>query len=134
MEDLAKRYEIIIYTASDPDYADFVIDFLEKKVGKTFSYRLYEQQCINIKDRLMFKCLNIFSKGRKSKNIVMVDNMVQNFALFLTNGIPIKAYTGDKKDEELVYLAKHLRILAQEDSIQKRIEQDFEAYLKAHKI
>jgi CTD small phosphatase-like protein 2 len=132
LQDLAKRYEIIVYTASDPNYADFVIDYLERKVGKVFSYRLYEEHCITIKNMIMFKCLNLFSKGRNSKDIailqLMVDNFVQNFALFLTNGVPIKTYKGEK-DDELIYLAKYLRELAQEDDIRKKIEGDFETFL-----
>lgn len=134
LEDMKERYELIIYTAADADYADSILDCIEHKFGKCFAYRLYADQCVTLSGTCLFKCLNFFSKGRDAKDIVIVDNTVRNFALSLKNGIPIKAFRGDDSDTELVRLAKYMRVLAEEEKMPARIEKDFSSYLSNRSI
>ena len=43
IEQMAKYYEIVIFTASLPGYADFILDLIDPE--KHISYRLYRDQC-----------------------------------------------------------------------------------------
>lgn len=124
LKDVARRYEIIIYTDTDIDYSNFVIDYIEEQYDITFAYRLYDEQCVTQNDICMFKCLNILSKGRSLRDLIIVDDRVQNYAFSLRNGVPIKPYDGSNEDNELMHLAKYLRKLAQKD-IAKQVEEDF---------
>jgi len=122
---VAKRYELILYTGTDIDYSNFIADYIEEEYDVEFAYRLYEDQCVIKNSVCMFKYLNILSKGRSLKDIVIVDDRVQNYAFSLRNGIPIKFYDGDNRDKELIYLAKYLRILAEKKDVTKQVEEDF---------
>ena len=133
LEDLRKRYEIIIYTAGDEDYANSILDYIESKFGMHFSYRLYENQCVNSCGSCMFKYLNWLEKGRDMNNIVIVDNTIRNYALSLKNGIPIKSFFGSKNDKELIYLANYLRELYTMENVTDKIKYDFSAYLSSNK-
>ena len=53
------------------------------------------------------KDLRIFA-NRDLKNLVIIDNLAVSFGFQLTNGIPILEWTGDQKDEELLYLSHFL--------------------------
>lgn len=47
-------------------------------------------------------------RDRDLKNILIVDNSIISFAYHLNNGIPIKAYMRQEKDEELLYMVTFL--------------------------
>ena len=131
LDDMERRYELIIYTAAEKEYADSIINFIESK-KEYFAYRLYKEQCIGRQDECLFKCLDIFCKNRDVSNIVIVDNTVQNYGLSIRNGIPIKSFRGSSTDEELIYLATYLRMLSQEADFRNRIKEDFAGYLLEH--
>ncbi len=40
--------------------------------------------------------------------MMLVDNSIISFAFNLKNGIPIKAFVGDKNDDELLYMTTFL--------------------------
>ncbi len=134
LEDMEKRYELIVYTAASSDYADNVVNYIENKAKKRplFTHILYGTQCIKMQGLCVFKYLNVLCEGREIKNIVIVDNTVRNYALSIRNGIPIRDFRGNENDQELVYLAKYLRMLAQEDDVRNRIKEDFAQYLLEH--
>ena len=46
--------------------------------------------------------------GREIKDIILIDNQVQNFILQQYNGIPIKDFNGDLNDKVLKSLYKYL--------------------------
>lgn len=47
-------------------------------------------------------------RDRELKNIVIVDNSIISFAYQIENGVPIKAYTRQENDEELLYMVTFL--------------------------
>lgn len=123
---------MIVYTAAEKDYADSVINFIEGKENKYFSYRLYKSQCIIKPGEYSFKNLEVLCGNRDIKDILIVDNSVRNFALSVRNGIPIKEYRGSNNDEELIYLAKYMREIAMEEDFRVRIKEDFATFLIEH--
>ena len=48
-------------------------------------------------------------KSRELKDIVIVDNLVESFALQINNGIPILEFNGQEGDRELMNLVPFLK-------------------------
>lgn len=74
---MAKEYEIIIFTASNPDYANKIIDHLDPE-HNLVSFRLFRDDCIQISNNCHIKDLRILN--RNMKDIVLVDNSAYSFA------------------------------------------------------
>jgi CTD small phosphatase-like protein 2 len=101
-----EKFELIIFTASHKNYADKIIDYIEKE-KKYFSLRLYREHCIFIKPGLYIKDLRIF-KNRDLKNIVLIDNSIFSFAHQLSNGILVTSFYNDDNDFFLYNLKEYL--------------------------
>lgn len=67
IEALAKYYEIVIFTAAMPDYANFIIDIIDK--SQVVSGRLYRDHCIckdNVYIKVKIKCnIGHFNSGKE---------------------------------------------------------------------
>jgi CTD small phosphatase-like protein 2 len=101
-----KYFEVFIYTASYKNYADTIIDYIEKD-KKYFSLRLYREHCIFIKPGIYIKDLRIFN-NRNLKNVILIDNSIFSFANQLNNGILITSFYNDKCDSFLLSLIDYL--------------------------
>jgi len=110
---MIKFYEIVVCTASEKEYEDKILDFIEKD-NKFFAHRLFKSHCIVKEDVYLFKNLNVLTSNRSLKDIIIVDNSVRNFALFICNGIPINEYLGSDDDIELCKINNFLIELSNE--------------------
>ena len=104
LEEMGKYFEIIIFTAAQQDYADWVIDRLDK--GKNVSYRLYRHHTYfynnaNIKDLALI--------GRDLERTLIVDNIQENFHFQKHNGISVRSWFNDPNDTVLLRLIPLLR-------------------------
>ena len=106
LEKASKYFEIGVFTASVPEYADAVINYLDPE-NKYIKFRLYRDNCINVGDLLRVKNLNIL-KNVSLKKIILVDNNMYSFAPQLENGILINSFINDKNDSELSNLLSYL--------------------------
>ena len=107
---IKNKYELVVFTAGTKEYADPIIDIIEKK-EKYFIKRLYRQHTI-YRDNIYIKDLS--KLGRDLSKIIIVDNMPQNFCLQKENGILISNYFGqDSGDNTLYLLADILLKIAQ---------------------
>ncbi len=131
LEDMASRFELVLYTSANKGYADIIVDFIERK-RKYFAHKLYTQQCLQNPGVYTYKYLELLCTNRSIKNVVLVDNSVRNFALSIRNGIPIKEYMGEEADAELVYLANYMRQLAAVEDVRTVIKEDFATFLVDH--
>jgi len=102
------NFEVIIYTASDQDYADYILDHLDPE-DSIFTYRLYRTSCFYIKDKITTKPLSII-ENRKLEDIILVDNSIYAFILNLENGYLISSYYNDKSDNQLKLLEEYLKV------------------------
>ena len=93
------NYELIIFTSATKEYADPLIDAIEKK-EKYFDFRLYRQHTI-ICDNEFVK--DIGRLGRPMNKLIIVDNLPQNFRLQKENGIMIKAFWGEDVYDTALY-------------------------------
>ena len=109
LNSVGNKYEMVIFTAGTQEYADPIIDIIEKG-KKIFIKRLYRQHTVFID--------NIFAKdltrlGRDLSKIIIVDNMPQNFFMQKENGIFIKNFFGqDDDDRALIDLSSILLNIA----------------------
>ena len=73
---MSEYYEIVIFTAGMPDYANWVLDNLDKK--NLIQYRLYRQHSMQMG--------NVFVKdlsriGRDLSKTIIIDNVAENFQM-----------------------------------------------------
>lgn len=105
LHSLKHKYELVIFTASAPEYANKIIDALEKK-GDLFCGRLFRNSCYKTERGFFIKDLRVFE--RDFKDLAIVDNSSYSFGFQPKNGIPILSYMGGKKDLEMPALKMYL--------------------------
>lgn len=96
---MSKIFEVVIFTASHPSYANKVIDLLDPE-GTLISQRLFRNHCHCTEEGIYIKDLRVL-RGRDPKNMVIVDNSVYCFGFNLNNGIPILPFFDNFDDTEL---------------------------------
>eukprot|EP00494_Astrolonche_serrata_P023694 UN23952 len=96
LKECAKIYEVVIFTASMPEYANPLLDKLDK--GGTCHYRLFRDKCV-ITDGFYAKDLN--KLGRRKQDLIIVDNNPNSYFYQPYNAIPITSWFHDKSDTEL---------------------------------
>jgi Dullard-like phosphatase family protein len=120
---LSHMYEICVFTAGEQAYADTVLDFIDSERA-IITHRLYRQHCVNPAPGVYVKDLRIIA-DRDLKDVIIVDNSIVSFAFNLSNGIPIAAFTGQPKDEELLYMVTFLEELYATNDVRPQIESTF---------
>ena len=119
LKKVKKKYELIVFTAGTKEYADPILDIIEKK-EKFFTKRLYRQHTV-YKDNIYIKDLS--KLGRDLSKVIIVDNMPQNFCLQKENGILISNYFGeDSGDNTLNELVNILMKIAEKNDRDVRNE------------
>ena len=107
LEVIKDYYEIIAFTSALRDYADIVLDIIEKNQRKKyFDGRLYREHTT----RFGKKYIKDLSKiGRDLGKIIIVDNLSHCFKLHSENGILISSFYGENEnDKALIELQKIL--------------------------
>ena len=79
---MTKLYEIVIFTAAAKDYADFILNYIDKDRGY-IDHRLYRQHC-QYDDGVYVKDLTRL--GRDLTKTIIVDNIRHNFERQKDNG------------------------------------------------
>ncbi len=100
---VSKWYTVVIFTASLPEYADPVIDWLDggDGGGGIIGGRLFRSDCHHQNGAYM-KDLSIISKDLS--HVCLVDNSPTSYAINQANGIPIEGWINDPNDECLLDL------------------------------
>jgi len=104
LTEMAEIYEIVIFTAAMQDYADWVLNQIDKE--KRIKYRLYRQHALP-HGPVFVKDLSRI--GRDLAKTIIVDNVAENFQLQPDNGIFIKSWFDDMNDTALSELAPLLK-------------------------
>ena len=107
LSEMGKLFEIVIFTAAAEDYADLVLDELDK--NKDISYKLYRKHTEQL-DGAFIKDLS--KLGRDLKKVCIIDNNKDNFRLHPENGLHICSFIGDQNDDELYSLCCDLQKIA----------------------
>ena len=127
LEIIKEFYEIIIFTIGTREYANIILDLIEKKNNtKYFDGRLYREHATKIGNKYIKDLSKI---GRDLSKTLIVDNNPHSFKLQHENGILISSYFGEKNnDRALIELQKVLIKIYKEkgnviDSINKYKEE-----------
>jgi len=110
LSELSSLYEIIIFTASISEYANPLLDLLDKK--KCIKHRLFREHC-TYDNGIYIKDLKIFD--RKINNMIIIDNNPLSYDNNVSNGIPILSWYEDTNDKELLKLIPILKHMANND-------------------
>ena len=133
LEKMAKKFELVIFTASLSKYADPLLDIIDKQGFCPF--RLFREHCTLINTSFVKDLKRL---GRDLKDIIIVDNSPISYALNPDNGLPILSWFDDRDDRELYHLTPILEFLADIPDVReyiKKIVVDNEiAYSKASYI
>ncbi|KAI3916637.1 hypothetical protein MKW98_026379, partial [Papaver atlanticum] len=131
LERVSELYTVVIFTASDKEYVDQVLDFLDPQ-GKLISGHYYYDSgtyldhdglCVNNHTGSYVKDLRLF--GVDLKNVILVNNVPSNYRLQKNNGIPIKSWYFYTQDTELSTLLPFLKTLAAADDVRTVIAEIF---------
>lgn len=93
----AKMFELVVFTASLPEYANPVIDILDKH--GLIKHRLFRGSCVFYEEQFYVKDLSRL--GRNMKDCIIIDNSMLSFLFNPTNAIACTSWYGDKSDKEL---------------------------------
>ena len=103
LNEMAKYFELIIFTAASEDYADIVLNELDK--NKVIKYKLYRKHTEQVNGIFVKDLKKI---GRDLDKTLIVDNNKDNFSLQPENGLHICSFIGDQNDDELYNLSEDL--------------------------
>ena len=118
LKNVSKYFETVIFTASLSKYASPLLDKLDK--GKNIKYRLYREHCTYI-NGIFVKDLKRLN--RNLKDIIIVDNSPLAYSFDIKNGLPIKSWYDDPKDDELMKIESIIIFLSKTKDVRKYIDQ-----------
>lgn len=105
LNELKSLYEIVIFTSGTKEYADRILNSLDKR-GDIFKYRLYRQHT-TLDGYISVKDLSLL--GRDLNKTIIIDNLKDNFKVQPDNGLFIKTWISDILDEEMRQLERILK-------------------------
>ncbi|KAF1776431.1 HAD-like domain [Phytophthora cactorum] len=101
--EMAKYYEIVVYTASLSKYADPLLDKLDPE--GVIRYRLYREHCVQYEGNYV-KDLSLLD--RDISQTIIVDNSPMAYAFHPRNAIGCSSFIDDPNDRELESIARFL--------------------------
>ena len=134
LKEMSLIYDIIIFTASLPEYAEPLLDILDK--DKVIKYRLNRSHCRHYQN-IYIKDLKVIN--RDLKDMIIIDNNPESYLMNQENAIPILTWEDDENDNELDKLIPVLKYLSKvtdvRDVINKIVDRnnekvDFQAFNK----
>lgn len=104
---MTRYYEVVIFTASLPKYADPLIDLLDKHNYRFL--KLFREHC-TYADNSFLKDLSRI--GRDAANMIIIDNSPNSYRLQPENALPVTSWYDKKDDRELYALVPVLEKLS----------------------
>ena len=114
LEKVGEFYEIILFSEASEEYILLMMEaFNNKNNKKFFDYKLYRRHCTIIGQDFIKDLSRI---GRPLDKTIIIDNLAQNFKMQKSNGIIIKPFLGeDKNDQALIDLIPILVNIARDE-------------------
>lgn len=97
---VCKWYNLIIFTASVQEYADPVINWLERE-RKYFSGRYYRQHC-TFRNGAYIK--DLAQVEPDLSKVMILDNSPMSYIFHEDNAIPIEGWISDPTDNDLLHI------------------------------
>ena len=118
LQEMSSLYEIIVFTASIAEYAEPLLQELDR--NKIIKYKLNRSHCLFYQGNYI-KDLRVIK--RPMKDLIIIDNNPNSYALNQENGIPILSWFDDPNDTELLRLIPLLNYLAKVNDVRPIIKQ-----------
>lgn len=125
LEEAAKHFELVVFTASKQVYADRLLDLLDP--NGYVQHRLFREHCVSVGGNLI-KDLQIIN--RPLHRTVIVDNSPQTFGFQVSNGVPIESWFEDPLDRELARLLPFLKEIAHMEDMRPAVLNKFRLHEK----
>jgi TFIIF-interacting CTD phosphatase-like protein len=109
-------YEIAVYTAALPAYADYILRFIRGE-ARYITHVLSRSNCYPHPTGQYLKDLRQFTPQWTLEEIVFVDNNSVSFCLQPDNCVPILGWYGSEKDVELLRLIAYLELVRGETDV-----------------
>lgn len=105
LSELSEYYEVVVFTAAMPDYADWILDNIDR-AGK-IQHRLYRQHTTPHED---YAIKDLKYLGRDLSRTIIIDNLAENFNYTTPlNGIWVESWYDDMDDNILGLLIPFLK-------------------------
>lgn len=104
LAEVAKHFEVIVFTASERPYAEHVLKNLDP-TGALVEHVLCREDCTYIEGEFV---KDLGSLKRDLSDVVLVDNRPEMYCYHADNGIPISSWFEDRRDCELLRLMPSL--------------------------
>lgn len=124
LEAVSRKFEVVIFTASQQVYADKLLDKIDPE-GKLIRHRMFRDSCLPVEGNFL-KDLTIL--GRDLSKAVLVDNSPHAFGYQVDNGIPIESWFDDPTDKELLKLEMFLRTLHGVEDVRDVVRKTFQTH------
>lgn len=116
--EMAKHFEIVIFTASLSKYANPLLDRLD--IHNVITDRLFREHCTHI-DQCYVK--DLARLGRDVNQCLIIDNSPTCYAFQPSNAMPCMSWFDDHSDTELIDMIPWLIKLSQENSVYETLEE-----------
>jgi len=116
LTEMAKYYEVVIYTASLSKYADPLMDILDQ--NRVAPQRLFREHC-TFYNGLFIK--DVSRLGRRLSDSIIIDNSPQSYMFQPENGIPILSWYEDREDNKLMELVPVLKAMSRVQDVRRII-------------
>jgi|JI6StandDraft_1071083.scaffolds.fasta_scaffold01433_16 CTD small phosphatase-like protein 2 len=114
---VSQHYEVYIFTASNEDYAQAAMRFLNES-SPTITGSLSRESCLRTSLGIYIKDIMRIT-NRMPHQMLLVDNLAYSFGHMIDNGIPVVEFIGDQSDKELLFLEKYLIECAKHEDLMK---------------
>ncbi|XP_022724687.1 carboxy-terminal domain RNA polymerase II polypeptide A small phosphatase 1 [Durio zibethinus] len=120
LEEISKKYEVVVFTAGLKQYASQVLDKLDPK--GFISYRFYRDSCKEVGGKFV---KDLSEMGRDLGKVVIVDDNPNAYSLQPENAVPIRPFVEDGRDRELEKLVKFFEWCERLEDMRAAVKQYF---------
>ncbi|XP_077127886.1 CTD small phosphatase-like protein 2-A isoform X2 [Ranitomeya variabilis] len=121
LETICKLYEIFVFTRAKKSYAEKILEVLDPQ-KKLIRHRLYQEHCVCVSGRYV-KDLNVLD--RNLAKTVALDTLTYTLPFHLTNRVPVRRWSGDQTDNELLTLLPVLEQMTHMEDVRLYISEKF---------
>jgi len=116
LKECAKMFELVLFTASQDNYANKVLDHIDP--AGYIQHRLFRRHCTKVRGNFV---KDLSRLGRKLDQTIIIDNSPLTFAFQPLNGIPCDNWFDDQMDQELLQLLPILRHLKAAEDVRDEL-------------
>ncbi|GLJ07496.1 hypothetical protein SUGI_0068280 [Cryptomeria japonica] len=114
LDELRNLYEIVVFTASNKEYADAILNKLDPH-GNIIRHRLYRDSCTQLPGPKSKPVKDLSRVGRSLRKVIFVDDSYRHHCQ-QENAFPVRRFLDDMNDTELLSLLEFCKRVANSES------------------